>query len=196
LPHIEDTDPGPPLTIQVSTVRIKENGYYKLTGAVRNDGAQVYGGIGVIATFFTNAPAPNHHGPVEVYAACSLLAPGEACPFSIEIYPRDYVAYHLHPEGAPVEYHQPASLAISGISVYNDNFGYVHIAGTATNGNPFAVRDAYIWGTLIDADGRIASVGMALAPGKIMPGAGVTFNLRIEQAPYSRYEVQAQATRN
>ena len=72
----------------------------------------------------------------------------------------------------------------------------MHITGTATNGNPFAVRDAYIFGTLIDAEGRIASVGMTLAPGEIAPGAGVAFNLRIEQAPYVRYEVQAQATQN
>jgi hypothetical protein len=196
LTRIEDADPGPPLIIQVSAIRVKGNGTYKLTGTVRNDGAEIYGGIGVIATFFTDAPPPNHHGPVEVYAACSLLAPGAACPFSLEIYPREYVAYHLHPKGAPVENHQPASLALSGLSVYNDRFGYVHITGTATNGNPFAVRDAYIFGTLIDAAGHIASVGMTLAPGEIAPGASVAFNLRIEQAPYVHYEVQAQATQN
>jgi hypothetical protein len=196
LTRIENTDPGPPITIEVSTVRIKENGNYKLTGLVRNDGAQVYGGIGVIATFFTDTPPPNHHGPVEVYAACSLLAPGEACPFSLGIYPRDYVSFHLHPKGAPVEYHQPASLVVSGLSVYSDRFGYVHITGTAINGNPFAVRDAYVFGTLIDDEGRIASVGWTLAPGNTAPGASVAFELRIEQAPYVRYEVQAQATRN
>ena len=196
LTRIEDTDPGPPITIQVSAVRIKANRYYQVTGIVRNDGAEIYGGVGVIATFFTDAKPPNHHGPVEVYAACLLLAPGEACPFCLEIYPRDYTAYHLHPKGAPVEYHQPASLALSGLSIYNDRFGYVHITGTATNGNPFAVRDAYIWGTLIDAEGQIASVGMTLAPGEIVPGASVAFNVRIERVPYVRYEVQAQATRN
>jgi LysM repeat protein len=219
LEQIPDTDPGPPITIQVSTVRIKENGNYQITGWVRNDGAQVYGGIGVIATFFTELEcgeyhvpnrgrkdqtgsgsddygcAPNWHGPVEVYAACSLLAPGEACPFSLEIYPRDYTAYHLHPEGAPVAY-QPASLDLSDLSVRQDNFGYLHITGTATNGNPFAVRDAYIFGTLVDAVDQIASVGMTLAPGKIAPGAGVAFELRIEGAPYVHYEVRAQATQN
>jgi hypothetical protein len=191
-----NTDPSPPLAIQVSTLGIKANGAYKLTGTVRNDGAEVYGGIGVIATFFTDAPPPNHHGPVEVYAACSLLAPGEARPFSLEIYAREYTAYHLHPEGAPVQYHIPASLALSDLSVRHDNFGYLHIMGTATNGNPFAVRDAHIWGTLIDAEGRIASVGMTLAPGQIAPGASAAFDVRIERAPYVRYEVQAQATQN
>jgi hypothetical protein len=196
LTRLEDTDPGPPLTVQVSTVRLKQNGHYKLTGTLRNDSTEIYGGVGVIATFFTDAPPPNHHGPVEVYATCSLLAPGEACPFSLEIYPRDYTAYHLHPKGAPVEYHLPASLALSGLSVHNDNSGYVHITGTATNSNPFAVRDAYIFGMLIDDEGHIASVGMTVAPGQITPGASVAFDLRIERAPYVRYEVQAQATQN
>ena len=45
-----------------------------VAGVSRNDGDEIYGGVGVIATFFTDAPPPNHHGPVEVYAACSLLA--------------------------------------------------------------------------------------------------------------------------
>ena len=63
LTRIEDTDPGPPMTIQVSTVRIKENGYYKLTGLVRNDGAEVYGGVGVIATFFTGRPTAQSSRP-------------------------------------------------------------------------------------------------------------------------------------
>jgi hypothetical protein len=199
LTRIEDADPGPPLAIQVSTLGIKEDGTYKLTGTVRNDSAdgkhQVYGGVGVIATFFTGDPPPNHHGPVEVYAACSLLSPRDECPFSLEIYARNYVSYHLHPKGAPVA-HQPASLTCSGLNVYHDSFGYLHITGTATNEHLFAVRDAYIYGTLIDAQGYIASVGMTLAPGEIAPGARVPFDLRIEDAPYVRYEVQAQARRN
>jgi hypothetical protein len=199
LTRLEDVDPGPPLAIEVSTLGIKANGAYKLTGTVRNDSAdgnhpQVYGGVGVLATFYTGAPPPNHHGPVEVYAACSLLAPGEECPFSLEIYPRDYLSYLLHPKGAPVSY-QPASLVLGKLSARHDNFGYVHIAGTATNGNPFAVRDAYIYGTLKDAGGQIVSVGMTLAQGEIAPGTGVTFDLRIEGAPYVRYEVRAQAMR-
>jgi hypothetical protein len=53
LTRIADTDPGPPFTISVSAVRITEHGDYKVTGMVRNDGADVYGGISVIATFFT-----------------------------------------------------------------------------------------------------------------------------------------------
>jgi hypothetical protein len=131
-----------------------------------------------------------------VYAACQLLGPGAECPFSLEIYPRDYVSYHLHPEGTLVEYRQPASLALSNLSVYSDGFGYVHITGTATNANPFAVTDANIVGTLLDAAGRIASVGKTIVLGKIASGVGVSFDVRIEQAPYAYYEVQAQARQN
>jgi hypothetical protein len=217
LERIPDTDPGPPFTIEVSAIRIQADGSYKLTGKVRNDGAETYGGIGVIATFYVEQKPcyeqkvrtrpgeedtgetvevcdPTWYGPVEVYAACTYLEPGAECPFSLEIYARDYVAYHLHPEGAPVMYRQPADLTLSNLSVYNDGFGYVRVKGTATNGNAFAVRDAHVAGTLLDATGQIVSVGTVVVPGEIAPGASVSFDLRIEQAPYSYYELSAQAT--
>ena len=124
------------------------------------------------------------------------LEPGGECPFSLEIYARDYVAYHLHPEGAPVLYRQPAALALSNLSVYNDGFGYVRITGTATNGNAFAVRDANVAGALVDAAGQIVSVGSVLAPGEIAPGAGVSFDLRIKYESYAYYELSAQATQS
>ena len=106
------------------------------------------------------------------------------------------MSYHLHPDAAPVEYRQPAPLALSNVRVHNDNVGHVGITGTATNGNPFAVRDANIAGTLIDAHGQIASVGWTVVPGEVAPEASVSFDLRIEHAPYVRYELQAQATQN
>jgi hypothetical protein len=221
LTRIEDTDPGPPFTILVSAIRIKENGYYQVTGKVRNDGSKVYGGVGIGATFFTELECGKHHtsqgkskrgqpgsGSVEygcdpnwhrtgkVYAACQLLGPGAECPFSLEIYPGDYVSYHLHPDATPVEYRQPAPLILSNLSVDNGWLGKVRITGTATNENPFGVRDANIAGTLIDAAGHIASVGMTIVPGEIAPGAGVSFDLHIEQAPYAHYELQAQAMQN
>ena len=206
LTRIADTDPGSPITILVSAIRIQGNGLYKLTGTVRNDGTEIYGGIGVVATFFTELECgehyiqqggrkgqpdpgsgtleygcdPNWYGPVEVYAACQLLAPGGECPFSLDIYTRDYVAYHLHPEGAPVAYSQPASLALSDLHVTNGGFGYVQIKGAATNTNPFTVRDAFIYGTLMDAAGQITSVGTTIVPGEIAPGANVAFDNRIE----------------
>jgi len=227
LTRVPDTDPGPPLAILVSAIRIKENGFYEVTGRIRNEGDSVYGGIGIGATFFTELECgdhyvtsgdgkgkkgngggegdggsvedgcgPNWHRTGKVYAACQLLAPGAECPFSLEIYPRDYVSYHLHPDAAPVEYRQPVSLDLSNVRARSDGVGHVRITGTATNENLFAVRDANIAGTLIDAAGKIASVGWTLVPGEIPPEASVDFDLRIEHAPYVRHEVQAQATQN
>jgi len=220
LARIEDTDPGPPFTILVSTIRIEEDGKYKVTGTVRNDGSEIYGGTGVIATFYeeekpcyerkvSGPPGkgqpsdetvtvcdPNWFGPVKVYAACTLLEPGAECPFSLEIYARDYVAYHLHPEGTPVEYRQPASLVLSGVNVSNDGIGNVRITGTATNENAFAVRDVNIAGTLLDAGGQIVSLGSTRVLGNIEPGASAAFDLRIEYKPYAHYELFVQGIQN
>jgi len=203
LARIEDTDPGPPLTIQVSTVRIQENGTYKLTGTLRNDSAdgsnpgEIYGGVGVIATFFTDAPPPNYHGPVEVYAACWLLAPGEECPFSLEIYPRDYVSYHLHPEGTPVEYREPAAVELSGVQVVDTGSNTVRITGTANNANPFKVKNVIVSGVLLDAGDQIVSTGSSFGLKEdVEPGASVRFDLRLEKEPYTSYQLYAQAERD
>ena len=226
LTRVPDTDPGPPLAIFVSAIRIKENGYYEITGRIKNDGDSVYGGVGVVATFFTEVtysrryvpddggerkgkngagewsgsvkrvPDPNWHRTGKVYAACRLLAPGATCPFSLEIYPRDYVSYHLHPDASSVEYRQPVPLDLRNVRVRSDGVGHVRITGTATNENPFAVRDANIAGTLIDAHGKIASVGTTVVPVEIPLEASVDFDLRIKHAPHAHYELQAQATQN
>jgi hypothetical protein len=99
-----------------------------------------------------------------VYAVCQLLAPGATCPFSLEIYFRDYVSYHLHSDATPVEHRQPVPLGFGNVRARSDGVGHVRIAGTATNETSSAVlgsvsgRDATITGTLIDGAGRIASV--------------------------------------
>jgi hypothetical protein len=102
----------------------------------------------------------------------------------------------LHPEGTPVQYRQPAPLALSGVNVSNNGLGYVRITGTATNGNPFTVRDANVAAMLMDTAGQIVSVGSILVPGEIAPGASVSFDLRIEYEPYHRYELHVQATQS
>jgi LysM repeat protein len=221
LEQLPDTDPGPPITIQISAVRIKENGNYQVTGWVHNDGAQVYGGIGVIATFFTELEcgeyyvqnqgrkgqagsgsveygcAPNWHGPVKVYATCPLLAPGAECPFSLEIYPRDYVSYHLHPEGTPVEYREPAAVELSGVQVVDTGSNTVRITGTATNANPFKVKNVIVSGVLLNAGGQIVSAGSSFGLKEdIEPGASVRFDLRLEKERYTSYQLYAQAERD
>ena len=194
LERIPDTDPGPPVAILVDTIRIQEDGKYKVTGRVRNDGSETYEGVGVHGSFRDETGMG--HGPVDVYSPCPFLEPGAVCPFSLEIYSRDYVAYHLHPLGQPVVYRQPAPIALSGLAAFNDGVGNVRITGTATNGNAFVVRDPTIAGTLVDPSGRIVSVGSTSVLGDVAPGASVSFDVRVKYAPYSTYKLYAQATRN
>jgi hypothetical protein len=212
LTRIEDTDPAPPLTILVSTIRIKEDNYFRVTGMLRNDGDQAYGGIGVVGTFFTEELpcregsdrwgnpteiCPNfRHGPVRVNAACRVLAPGAACPFSLEIYPQEHIAYLLYPEGVPMTYRQPASVTASVHSLTRDNFGYLVIADTVTNENPYPVNSTRMGGALIDAGGQIVSVGAVAIPGELAPGATASYQLRIEHRPYTTYQIYPEATRN
>ena len=196
LTRLEDANPGPPFSILVSTIRILDDGYYKLTGRIRNDGSQVYRGAGVYVTFYTNDEPQNQHSLGKVYGACGLLAPGADCPFSAELYPRNYVSYILHPDGMPVEYSRPAPLVLTNVTVEDGWVGYVRIRGTATNENPFPVRDGIVSGILLDAARQIVSVGWTPILGEIAPGASMSFDLNIEQVPYAHYQLQAQATRD
>ena len=194
--RLADTDPGPPFSILVSTIRIVDDGYYKLTGRIRNDGSQVYSGAGVIVTFFTDGEPKDMHRLGKVRGACGLLAPGAECPFSARLQPRDYVSYQLHPDGAPVEYSRPEPLVLTSVIVDNSWVGYVRISGTATNRNPFPLRNGSVSGILLDGSRQIVSVGWTPILGDIAPGASKSFDLNIEQVPYAYYQLQAQGTRD
>jgi hypothetical protein len=194
LERIPDHDPGPPFTLFVDTIRIRADGKYEIVGRVHNDGAEIYEGISVRASFLDDKGGG--YGPVDVYAPCPFLEPGAECPFSLQMYSRPYVAYRLHANGTPVVYRQPASLVLSGLSVSRDGIGNVRITGTATNGNVFTVRNPTIAGALIDADGDVVSVGSAIVLGEVAPGAGVPFDVRIEYQPYVTYQLYAQATQD
>jgi hypothetical protein len=194
LERLPNNDPGPPFTILVDTLRIREDGRYEVLGRVRNDGDQIYEGISVRASFLDDKGGG--YGPVDVYAPCPFLEPGAECPFSLQMYARPYVAYRLHANGTPVVYRQPASLVLSGLSVFRDGIGNVRITGTATNGNAFTVRNPTIAVALIDADGDIVSVGSSIVLEEVAPGASVPFDVRVEYQPYAWYELYVQATRD
>jgi hypothetical protein len=194
LERIPDHDPGPPFTILVDTIRIRADGRYEIVGRVRNDGAEIYEGISVRASFLDDKGGG--YGPVDVYAPCPFLEPGAECPYSLQMYARPYVAYRLHANGTPVVYRRPAPLVLSGLSVFRDGVGNVRIQCTATNGNAFTVRNPTLAGALIDADGGVVSVGSSIVLGEVAPGASVPFDVRIEYQPYARYELYAQATQD
>jgi hypothetical protein len=194
LERIPNNDPGPPFTILVDTLRIRADGKYEIVGRVRNDGGETYEGIGVRASFLDDKGGG--FGSVDVYAPCPFLQPGAECPFSLQMYSRPYVAYRLHANGTPIVYRQPASLVLSGLSVFRDGIGNVRMQGTVTNGNAFVVRNPTIAGVLIDADGDIVSVGSTIVLGKVAPGDSVQFDVRVEHQPYARYELYMQATQD
>ena len=193
LERIPDTDPGPPFTIGVDDVRIAGNGYYRVTGWMRNDGAEIYEHVGVHGSFRDDKGTG--YGPIDVYCRSQFLEPGAQCPFSLEIFPKDYVAYHLHPLGQPVVYRQPANASLSGLNLFNDAIGNLRATGTATNGNPFAIKDLVVTIVLFDASGRILNVGSTRVLASIAPGASVSFDLRIKREAYSTYRLYAQGTR-
>jgi hypothetical protein len=188
--RIPNGDPGPPLAITVDTLRVKEDGSFRLAGRLRNDGEETYQAVGVVASFVDDQGI--EHGPVHVFAPCPYLEPGTTCPFSLEIYGRDYVAYRLQPTGALAGYGQPATLTLSGVTVANDGIGNVRFTGTVTNENPFAVGRATIGGALIDGGGGVLSAGSTLVLGELAPGESRSFDLRVEYVPYDHYRLTAQ----
>ena len=72
----------------------------------------------------------------------------------------------------------------------------MRIQCTATNENPFAVRNPSLAGVLIDADGDVVSVGSYMVLGELAPGASVSFDVRVEYQPYAAYRLYAQATQD
>jgi hypothetical protein len=193
LTRLADTDPAPPLTVVVHTIAAQDNGHTRLTGMVRNDAAETYEGVAVLASFVDDQE--RGQGPVEVYVPCPYLEPGAECPFALEVYGTNMVSYRLHPSGHPVVYGQLATVAVRVSSVSSDGVGNVRITGTATNEFPVPVSSVTVAGTLLDRDGLVVSTGWDLVYGELEPGASAPFDLRIEYRPWATYQVVGQATR-
>ena len=105
-----DTDPGPPLTIEITTNYAEANPLleggliYKIAGYVHNPTDETYEVTAVQVTFFDAdgfrgafyafpmRPGQRGiqgewiwHGAMEAEISCSVLGPGESCPFTAEI---------------------------------------------------------------------------------------------------------------
>ena len=219
LKQLEDTQPGPPFTIEVSANMatqdplIEASQIYKVTGLVRNDGDQTYAVSTIHITFYdaegfrgTFTPAIRDgkvvggewhwHGETEADFAALLLAPGEVWPFSVEITAQDMASFLIHADAAPTG-RASAPVALSEIKQIDDGTGYVRITGVATNTSPFEVKNVTVAGALLDAGGQIVSVGSTyVLQEDIAPGASVGFDLRIERASFESYQLYAQAERD
>jgi hypothetical protein len=192
--RLQDFDPGPPFTIEVSANRLGENSTYKVTGIVRNNAAQTYEAIGVNATFFDDEDF--RHGPIDAEVPCLLLAPGQECPFSVEIAARRIEAFLLHPDGRPSST-ESTTVSLSNLSLSLDGLESVRITGTATNNNEYMIKNIVIAGVLRDASGQIVSLGSTyVLQEDIKPNASVRFDLRVKRVPFTRYWLYTQAERD
>lgn len=192
--RLEDKDPGPPFSISVSANRLGENSVYKVTGTVRNEANQTYEAIGVNATFFDDQGF--RHGPIQANIACLFLSPGEDCPFSVEIPARRVQFFLLHPEGRPSST-ESAPMQLGSLSLSYDGLESVRVTGSATNTNPFKVRNIVVTGVLLDASDQIVSLGSTFVLQEdIMPNQSVRFDLRIKRVPFVRYRLYTQAERD
>jgi murein DD-endopeptidase MepM/ murein hydrolase activator NlpD len=216
LERLPDTAPGPPFTIEVSANRVtqdplvEKSRQYLVTGLVRNDGDRVYSVSAIDVTFFDASgfrgafrkyplvPGGEWlwHGKTEAEFPCLLLAPGETCPFLVEITAQDMASFLIHPNGTAVE-RESVQLKPGGLRVVEDGTGYVRISGTATNTSSFKAKNVTVAGVLLDAKGEIVSLGSTyVLQENIAPGASVSFDMRIKKAPSVRYQLYAQAERD
>jgi hypothetical protein len=217
LTRLRDADPGPPFTIEISANRatqdplVEESYIYLVTGMVRNDSERTYTLDRINVTFFDGngfrghfRPFPNRRsggewiwfGATEAECACVLLAPGEACPFSVEITAQDIVSFLVHPDAAPTG-RESVPVALDNLNVTRDPSDYVRITGTASNTNPFDIKNVIVSGALLDDSGQMVSLGSGyVLQEDIGPGATVPFDLRVPYKPYVDYQLYSQAERD
>lgn len=191
LTPIPDTDPAPPLTVLVHTIRVEDNSHTRLTGVVRNDGAETYEGVGIHASFIRQDG--RGFGPIEVYCPCLFVEPRATCPFVLDAAAADFIAYRLHVQGHPLHAGQPASVAVRVSEVSRDAIGNVRITGVVVNEHPFNVRDVNVIGALLDPNDQVVSAGWTFVASELAAGGSASFVLRVAYRPYARYEVFSQA---
>jgi hypothetical protein len=217
LVQVADTNPGPPFTIEISANRatrdplVEQSDGYLVTGIVRNDSNETYIVNRINVTFYdangfrgSFRRFPNRRsggewiwfGATQAEFACLLLAPGETCPFSVEITAQDMASFLVHPDAAPTG-RESAPVTLSNLNMARDPSDYVRITGTATNANPFKVKNVITCGVLLDSSGEIVSMGSSyVLQEDIQPGASVQFDLRVPSKPYAEYQLYTQAERD
>jgi hypothetical protein len=194
LARLQDMDPGPPFTIEISANRALENSVYKVTGLMTNTSDKHYEAVGMNATFFDDEGF--RHGPLDVDVPFRLLAPGESVPWSIEIAARRVKSVLLHPEGRP-SLTEAAPVVLSGLNLTYSGIDSVRVTGYATNKNEYMIKNVALAGVLLDANRQIVSLGSTFVLGEnIQPNTSVRFDLRIERQPFARYWIYAHAERD
>ncbi len=186
---LDDPTVGPPISVHVSANHALEGYRFRLSGTLRNDTAENYAALGVVATFYTSDG--KRYGPIKAQSPCLLLTPGAECPFILEATAKDLVAVALHPEGAPTT-RSSATLTLNGLGRYLDNVGYVHLTGRVTNPHPFAVKNVTISGVLLNGAGEIVNVGMSILVDAVAAKSSAPFDVTIKYVPYVGYRLYVQ----
>jgi len=212
-----DTDPGPPLTIEVTTNYAEANPnlegglIYHVAGFVRNPTEETYQVTAVHVTFFDASgfrgafyafpPRPGQrgmsgewiaHGAMAADIVCPLLGPGEACPFTAEIAAQDMASFLVHPDAKIAEWHESVPVTLSDLKAADTGTGYVRITGTATNPNSYAIKNVNLSGMLLDTGGQMVSLGNGLVT-HLEAGASTAFEVYVPKEAYASFQVTALA---
>ncbi|MBN2001891.1 MAG: hypothetical protein JXA21_00935 [Anaerolineae bacterium] len=217
LTQVPDTDPGPPLVIEITTnyaeadPNLEGSVIYTIGGVVRNPTDQEYVVTAVHVTFYDAdgfrgafyafTPRPGQrgirgewhwHGAIDAEIVCNLLGPGESCPFTASITGQNMATFHVHPDAVVAEWHEASPVTLSDSKASDTGAGYVRITGTATNPNVYPIKNIVISGALLDANGQMLSLGTAVVP-SLEAGASAQFEVYVEKKAYVNYQLYARA---
>ncbi len=212
-----DTDPGPPLTIEITTNHAEPNPLleggliYKIAGFVHNPMDETYNVTAVQVTFFDAGgfrgafyafpmrPGQRGiqgewiwHGALEAQISCSVLGPGESCPFTAEIAGQNMASFLVHPDAKVAEWHESVAVTLRDTKIENTGTSYVRISGTATNPNLYPLKNIIIAGLLLDANGQTVSMGTGVLT-SLTAGASAHFDIYVENKAHASYQVYARA---
>lgn len=212
-----DTDPGPPLTIEITTNTSEPNPLleggliYRVAGFVHNPTDETYQVTAVHVTFFdasgfrgafyafprtSGRGKPGGewiaHGALEAQLSCTVLGPGESCPFVAEIAGQDMASFLVHPDAKIAEWHESVGVTLSDTQIADTGTSYVRISGVATNPNGYAIKNIVISALLLDDSGQTVSMGTGVVT-SLAPGAATNFEVYVEKKAYTSYQLHARA---
>jgi len=211
-----DTDPGPPLTTEITTNTSEPNPLleggliYRVGGFVYNPTGETYQVTAVHVTFFDASgfrgafyafprkagerPGGEWiaHGAVEAQISCEVLGPGESCPFVAEIAGQDMASFLVHPDAKVAEWHESVGVTLSDAKIVDTGTNYVRISGTATNPHGYAVKNVVISALLLDGSGQTVSMGTGVVP-SLAAGASTNFEVYVAKKAYTSYQLHARA---
>jgi len=182
---------------------------YKVAGLVRNPTEQTYAVQAIHVTFYDadgfrgafypfpvrgqGRPSGEYiwHGATTATFPCLMLAPGESCPFSVEIAAQNMASFVVHPDAKIAEWHVPVPVTLSELSAHEEG-SYVRLHGTATNPNSFAIRNIMLAGVLLDDKGQTVSLGSGIIA-TLAAGDAAAFDVRVAKQSFATYQVYAQA---